>query len=250
MRTVLFALLCAVPLPMDLWCQDEPKPVFEAATIKLDANADGSDSETTPGLLRAQMTLRDYIAYAYGVKESQVRGGPNWVNQTHYDITAKLARVNPQRLAGTEIREALQTLLADRFKLVFHRESKEVGGFALLTAKTGLKLTPVADTGNHRTSATGSLSRQLTATQVDMGGIAAFLERETGSPVSDQTHIPGVFTFTLEWTRDDSRNPTPEQAPLPSVFTALQERLGLRLEARKVPVDVLVIDSAEPPSEN
>jgi uncharacterized protein (TIGR03435 family) len=252
MRSVLCALLCALPLPISVRCQSAavPKPVFEAASIKLDPKADGADSDNTPGLLRAQMTLKRYIAYAYDVKDFQVRGGPNWIDSDHYDITAKLERVDPRRQGGVQIREALQTLLAERFHLTFHHESKEMGGYALMTAKGGFKLTPVADEGNHGTSSKGGGTRQLTATGVDMARVAAFLARETGSPVEDQTHIPGVYTFTLEWARDDFKSSSPEHDPLPSLFTALQEKLGLRLESRKVPVDLLIIESAERPSEN
>ena len=251
MRNVLCAFLCALPMPISVRCQGaSPKPVFAAASIKLDPKADGADSENTPGLLRAQMTLKRYIAYAYDVKDFQVKGGPNWIDLDHYDITAKLERVDPQRPGDIQVREALQTLLAERFELTFHHESKEIGGYALMAAKGGFKLTPIADGDNHGTSSKGGLTRQLTATQVDMGRVAAFLARETGSPVDDQTHIPGVYTFTLEWARDDFKNSSPEQAVLPSLFTALQEKLGLRLEARRVPVDLLIIDSAARPSEN
>ena len=181
---------------------------------------------------------------------SVLKGGPNWIDLDHYDITAKLERVDPQRPGSIQVREALQTLLAERFQLTFHHESKEIGGYALMTAKGGFKLSPIADGGNHGASSKGGLTRQLTATQVDMGRVAAFLARETGSPVEDQTHIPGVYTFTLEWARDDFKNSSSEQAMLPSLFTAIQERLGLRLEERRVPVDLIIIDSAGRPSEN
>ena len=252
MRNVLCVLLCALSMPVSVWCQDAPapKPVFEAASIKLDPKADGADSENTLGLLRAQMTLKRYIAYAYGVKDFQVMGGPNWIDSDHYAIAAKLERVDPRRPGGIQLREALQTLLAERFQLKFHHESKEIGGYALTAAKGGFKLTPVADGGNHGTSSRGGLTRQLTATQVDMERVAAFLARETGSPVQDQTHISGLYTFTLEWARDDLKSSSPEQPALPSLFAAIQEKLGLRLEGRKVPVDLLIIDSAAPPSEN
>jgi uncharacterized protein (TIGR03435 family) len=252
MRNVLCAFLCALPLPISVRCQSAPppKPVFEAASIKLDSQADGEDSENSPGLLRAQMTLKAYIAYAYDVKDFQVRGGPSWIDLDHYAITAKLERVDPRRPGGSQVREALQTLLAERFQLTFHHEPKEMSGYALMTAKGGFKLTPVTDEGNHGTSSKGRLARQLTATQVDMRRIAAFLAGETGSPVEDQTHIPGVYTFTLEWARDDFKSSSPEQVALPSLFAALQEKLGLRLEARRVPMDLLIIDSAERPSEN
>ena len=79
MRNVLCALLCALPMPISVRCQGAPalKPVFDVVSIKLDPKADGADSENTPGLLRAQMTLKRYIAYAYDVKDFQVKGGPN-----------------------------------------------------------------------------------------------------------------------------------------------------------------------------
>jgi len=254
MQNVLYALLCALPLPISVLCQNAPtpRPVFEAASIKLDSKADGADSENTPGLLRAQMTLKRYIAYAYDVKDFQVRGGPNWIDLDHYDITAKLERIDPQRQSGVQIREALQKLLAERFQVTFHHESKEVGGYALTTAKGGLKLTPIADEegGSHGTSSTGGRTRHLTATRVDMARVAAFLARETGSPVEDQTHIPGVYTFTLDWTRDDVESSPSDHDLLPPLFTRLQEKLGLRLEVRRVSVDILMIDSAERPSEN
>ncbi len=82
-----------------------------------------------------------------------------------------------------------------------------------------------------------------------MQRLASFLALETGSPVEDRTHMPGVYTFTLEWARDDLKSSSPERA-LPTLFTALEEKLGLELEARRGPVDLLVADSAERPSEN
>ena len=252
MRDALRVVSCALLLPVALCCQEAPaiKAVFEAASIKLDATADGSDADRSPGLLRAQMTLKRYIAYAYDVKDFQVTGGPNWIDADHYEINARLERVDPQRPDGVQVREALQTLLAERFGLKFHRESKEVGGFALLPAKAGFKLTPVADTGNYGTSSRGRAARSLTATEANMARLAAFLARETGSPVEDQTHISGVYSFTLEWARDDSGDANPERATLPTIFTALREKLGLRLEARRLPVDLLVIESAQRPSDN
>ena len=102
MRNVLCTLLCALPLPISVRGQTAPapKPVFEAASIKLDPKVEGADSENTPGLLRAQMTLKRYIAYAYDVKDFQVMGGPNWIDLDHYEITAKLEQVDPQRPGG------------------------------------------------------------------------------------------------------------------------------------------------------
>jgi uncharacterized protein (TIGR03435 family) len=119
-----------------------------------------------------------------------VKGGLNWVGADHHSITAKLERADPQRPDAVRIREAPQTLLAKRFQLRFHRESREMGEFELMTAKGGFKLTPVADEGNHSVSSKGGLTRQVSATQVDMTRVAAILARETGSPAEDQRRIP------------------------------------------------------------
>ncbi len=245
------------------WSQTLPgKPVFEAASIKLDPKADGSDSENSPGLLRAQMTLRHFIMYAYDVKQFQVIGGPNWLDMEHYDIVAKLekaedplpADATPRQrsMADTaRIRAALQALLAERFRLTFHHESKEMPAYVLTVAKGGFKLTEAPGDGGSSMNSKGSTARNLTATRASMERLAAFLAREVGGPVSDQTQIQGVYSFTLDWTPDDLKPAaSSEQPPLPSIFTAIQERLGLKLEPHKAPVDILVVDSAEKPSEN
>ncbi len=252
--------LCTAPvlllLAPALWAQTPgPQPVFEAASIKLDAKADGSDAEVTPGLLRSQMTLARYIVFAYNVKPYQVSGGPNWMGQEHYQIEAKLqageAPLGP--VANAEaIRAALQSLLAERFQLKFHRESKEMPAYALTVAKSGFKLTPVEGaTGGGTSSHGGGARRTLTATTIDMARFAAFLAREIDSPVADETHIQGAFTFNLEWTPDDLKTVSTDGPPLPSLFTALQEQLGLKLDAHsKTRVETIVVDSAERPTGN
>lgn len=242
----------------------EPKPTFAAASIKLDPKADGADSEPGPGLLRAQMTLARFIAMAYDVKPYQVTGGPDWIDAEHYDILAKLEHAGQEALPpdatprqradanNARIRAALQDLLAERFQLKFHRETKEMPCYALTVAKGGFKLKPLEGGGEHGTNSKGNGARRtLTATGVDMGRLVAFLSRQVDRPVVDLTHIQGFYTFTLEWTPDDLKTgASSDQPALPSLFTALQEKLGLKLDPQKAPIELLTIDSAERPSEN
>jgi uncharacterized protein (TIGR03435 family) len=177
-----------------------------------------------------------------------------------YDIAAKLEEMSDEGLPGKDqprlrelaegdrIRTALQTLLAERFGLKFHRETKTVPGFALLVAKGGFKLTavPGSDGPSMRYN-----DRKLTAKRASMGRVAVFLEDQLNQPVADLTHVEGFFDFGLEWSPDELRGPAPSDSPQgPSIFTALREQLGLKLESQKVPVETLVVDSAERPSEN
>jgi uncharacterized protein (TIGR03435 family) len=142
----------------------------------------------------------------------------------------------------------MQILLVERFNLAVHRETKTSQGFAMVVAKNGLKIQPVEDTGGHRTNASNGSIRLERAT---MPQFADTLTRQLRQPVQDATGLKGVFNFTLTYTPDRGQNANgAEQAGL-SVFTALQEQLGLRLEARKVPVEILVVDHCDRmPTEN
>lgn len=261
MRSVIISLLLISPAAHAQTA--ESKPVFAAASIKLDPTADGSDSEGDPGLLRAQMTLKRFIAMAYDVKPYQVTGGANWTDQEHYDILAKLEKSEetlppdstPRQRAeadDTRKRLALEDLLAERFQLKLHHETKEMPAYALIVAKGGFKLKANPDASEHGMNSKGNgAGRSLTATGADMGRLVAFLARQVGRPVIDSTHIQGFYNFTLDWMPDDLKSAaSPEQPALPSIFTALQEKLGLKLKAQRAPIDLVVIDSAQRPSEN
>lgn len=245
------ALLLLIPTLVP--AQNKEKPAFEAASVKLDRSLDGADVDTSPGLLRAQMTLRRYIAYAYDVRPYQVVGGMPWMDSEHYAIVAKLENPREANPEGPQIRTALQQLLAERFQLKFHHETKELPGYALTVAKGGLKVKEAqAGEGSDISSRGNGTTRKLTATRVDMPGFAAYLSRQLSRPVTDQTHVAGAYTFTLEWTPDELKPiAASDQQQLPSLFTALQEQLGLKLEsAHSAPVDILAVDNAERPSEN
>lgn len=150
-----------------------------------------------------------------------------------FDIDATF----PGNTTPEQLRPMLQALLAERFKLALHKETRQLPTYALTVAKGGPKIHPV-DEGQPKTS--GGVGH-LEATRIGMRKLADLLARQEGVPVTDSTGLTGVFDFTLEWTPDNA-SPSDNGA---SIFTALQEQLGLKLDARKGPVEVLVIDAVE-----
>jgi uncharacterized protein (TIGR03435 family) len=237
--------------------QAAPAPSFEAASVKpsKDGPDSGSGITTTKGRISARnVTLKRCVRGAYGIEEAQVLGGPKWVDEARYDIEARAA--GP---AGDhELMMMLQSLLAERFKLAFHRETRALPGYALVLGKGGLKAKPSEPDADSRTSSRWGI---IEGAGCDMAHLALKLSEALHLPVADFTAVPGEFDFKLEWTADDmqAKPPSggdkpviaaPEGVSGPSIFEALQEQLGLKLESRKVPAEVLVIDSAEKPSEN
>jgi uncharacterized protein (TIGR03435 family) len=234
--------------------QAAPAPTFEVASIKPSKAEPGSISgiNTEKGRISARnVTLRRCIRGAYNVPETQVLGGPKWIDDERYDIDAKAA--GP---AGDhDLMIMLQSLLAERFKLVFHRETRPMSGYALVVGKSGLKAQHSAPGAQSFTHARrGGIDAQAST----MANLAQKLSDALHVPVADFTGAEGAFDFKLEWTPEDgsARPPSPGNKPGtaadagPSIFAALQEQLGLKLESRKVPTEVLVIDRADKASEN
>jgi uncharacterized protein (TIGR03435 family) len=214
------------------------RPAFETASIKLSKTTEGTDSDTSLGYFRGSGTLKGFVRIAYGITNEQIEGGPRWFDEDRYDIEARAE--GPAQ--GPQLREMLQTLLADRFKLEFHLTTKTVSGYAMVPAKGGLKIKEVDSSDSHSTHTTRG---SMTVEAVDLKRFAATLSRVFGAPVDDQTAKSGSFTFTLTWAPESNLPPGPTTNDGVSIFTALQEQLGLKLEARKVPLEVFVIDRAE-----
>ena len=190
------------------------------------------------------MTTKALIQQAFGLKEFQVSGGPSWLVNDNFDFLAKTT--TPVDLAPKVLQPLLQSLLADRFHLKFHRETKELPVYWLVAAKGGPKLTPHTGGGGVSTNSNGNgVSEKMNATNLSMAGFAGFLAAGMDRPVIDHTAIKGEFDLKLEWSPDQATDSTG-----PSVFTALQEQLGLRLESNKGPVEILVVDSIDKPTEN
>jgi uncharacterized protein (TIGR03435 family) len=156
-------------------------------------------------------------------------------------VDAPGAPSGPARTERTRV--ALQALLAERFQLAVHRETKTMPAYVLVVAKSGFKLKETKDDG--RGMDMSANHGKLTFHKVSMESFARNLAGNLNSPVVDMTGIKGVFDLTLEWAQDEA-----EPGSGPSIFSALQEQLGLKLETQKAPVEMLVIDRIEKPSEN
>jgi uncharacterized protein (TIGR03435 family) len=167
------------------------------------------------------------------VREYQVTG-PDWLGSDKFDIVAKF----PQHSGDSQAGPRLQKLLADRFKLAFHRESKEMPVYALVVAKNGPKIKAVEDNGDHNTNNEGG---HMTGKGITMTRFAEFLSRQMDRPVVDLTEMQGVFNVTLDWTPEKAG----DDAVGPTLLTALQQQLGLKLQPQKAPVEVIVVDHAE-----
>jgi len=254
---IVVGLVNAPPSQAQSRSQDAAAPAFEVASVKPNKSGTrGGNLNTEPGRLTiTNLTLRTCIKAAYHLQDYQLTGGPGWPEAEHYDIVAKAE--NPA--GDDQLMLMLQRLLAERFQLAFHRATKEMPGYALTVGKNGTKLHEVELAGNGwmRNHVDG-----LSGQEVSMARLAEVLSGRLGRPVLDQTGIKGVFDLKLAWTPDQSlaRNPgegkesaaveSASDASGVSIFTALQEQLGLKLEARKVPGEILVIDHIERPSEN
>jgi uncharacterized protein (TIGR03435 family) len=213
---------------------------FEAASVKPNHSGSGSSSshETSGQLVATNMSLRDYIRFAFGVRDYQI-SGPDWLASERFDIVAKF----PAHTGDNKMGPRMQKLLAERFKLEVHRETKEFPVYALVVAKNGPKLKQVEDKGSHNTNSTRG---KLTAQQISMARLAEFLARQMDKPVVDMTELKGAYDFTLEWTPDEVADKAgADTAVGPTLLTALQQQLGLRLQPRKAPIELIVVDRAE-----
>jgi uncharacterized protein (TIGR03435 family) len=223
---------------------------FDVATIKLhkgiitfsaDPRVQGRTVNGTA------ITLRDLVTYAYQVRYDQLSGGPPWAGDDHYDVLAKSEGEGV--LEPAQARLMMQALLAERFHLQVHRETKEMAIYALVIAKGGPKIRPSAPdaTGGSMVRASEKGLR-MEASRGTMEQLARQLAGTSGRYVVDRTGLSGPYAFTLEWW-PANRTPPPD-SDVPSMFDAVQEQLGLKLEATKGPVEMLVIDRAEKPAEN
>ncbi len=260
---------------------------FEVASIKPNHSGDRRFFVSwQPGRFNANgMTLKFLITMAYDVKEFQVSGGPSWVNSERYDIDAKepdsiaqeLDKL-PREQRGPLADSMLQSLLAERFQLKLTHGTKELPAYALVVAKNGPKLQEAKplDTQADAPSAPGGhphgpmirMGRgEVSGQGVAASFLASVLSQQLGRTVLDKTGLKGSYDFTLKWTPEQGEGmmmggpgpggggpplggAPPPDASGPSVFTALQEQLGLRLEPTKAPAEVLTIDHVERPSEN
>jgi uncharacterized protein (TIGR03435 family) len=241
------------------------KPEFEVATVKpTDADTGPFGMFTYPGgrLTITQQSLKVIIQEAYGVSPFQVSGGPKWLDEDRYDIVAKppssaeSSKFNPPTIKTPPTKEMLlmlQALLADRFQLKFHRETKDGPAYALVVAAKGPKLTPTKNPDAFRYVGGGvttnpQLPLYFSAENASMEMLASRLSDRFGRPVLDQTGLKGDFDFKFDYERDEPQPGTPNN--FRTLVSAIQDHLGLRLVQTRAPVEILVIDHAEKPSLN
>jgi len=256
------AILLALCPPGAFGQPGAPSPEFEVASIKpAPPQAPGRVSTRMSAdagrLTYTNVSLSDVIAKAYSVPHNQI-SAPAWLDTERFDIAAKI----PAGIAMDRIPQMLQALLADRFKLALHRDKKVLPIYRLVVAKDGPKLQPAESSGGLSMGINPG-SAHVNG-NVSMAWLADYLSVRLARPVLDQTALDGAYAVALDWVPDPTAEPAsmamgqpgvPDgalpAAPGPSLFTALQEQLGLRLVAAKGPVEILVIDHAgKVPTEN
>jgi uncharacterized protein (TIGR03435 family) len=221
---------------------------FDVASVKLtqhrrDANG-YSRSEvriaSPERFVATNASLDELIRWAYEVREYQI-AGPAWIkaDDPNYDIEAKA----PPETLPRQMRLMVQSLLVERFKLELHRVTKTLPVYALVAGKNGPRLEPAsAEAGSGFASMGSNRGVRVTAEKASMERLSHRLSLDLDRPVLDQTGINGLFAITLEWAREGDG---------PSIFTAIQEQLGLKLESSQAPIEILVIDNANKiPTEN
>ena len=234
------------------FAQAADAPAFEVTTIK----PSQPDSTAGPliGISGGRITLTGFtlkllMVYAYWIHPNQVAGSSGWMDSEKFDIVAK-----PEKafLPQDQLRRMLQTMAADRFKLKFHHEQRELPVYVLTVAKGGPRMkarTPGDGGPGFRMVFQGNSLPGRNASIAQM--IFVLQTRVVDRPVIDETGLSGSFDFDLAWSRDAVGDATgPADSDAPDFFTAMQKQLGLSLESRKAPVDVLVIDRAEKPDAN
>ncbi len=261
---------------------------FQVAAIKPSTGAGSSSVSMRPReLIVKNTTLRFLIRMAYQVRDFQITGGPAWMNSDRYDITVKMdvdwIKESREKMLG----QMLQALLKERFKLIVHRETKELPVYSLTVSKYGLRLSPSKGSCTHfewgryaippgkqppdycgavEAGPNLRLNHTLDGVGMSLGGasgLTTVLSRELDRNVNDKTGLTGLFDIHLEWNReatarsmgpqgrvDPGKLPPSTDDESPSIFTAVEDQLGLKLDSYNGPVEILVVDRAGKPSEN
>jgi uncharacterized protein (TIGR03435 family) len=224
---------------------------FEVATVKsANPNAPGAmlnwrDAEHAHSFVAENFSLRQLITAAYGIRDHQLTGGPGWIGSDRFDVVGK-----PEKPVDVKaLQSMLQALLADRFHLTIHRETREMPVYFLVVAKGGAKLRESAPGSVGTGQSAGIGWFKASSNRID--DLAQTLAGLVSRSVIDKTGLTGQYDFRLDYAPDAIAGPDAGNAPeKPSLFTALQEQLGLKLEPGRAPVEMFVVDRAEKPSEN
>jgi len=246
MKNIMLRLLFALTIPLAF----AQTPSFEVASIRVNTSGSTSSSiNPKPGgrYSATNVTVFQLVRSSFGVQDFQIADAPEWFYSLRYDIEAKAddEAVTPDRL-----QLMVQSLLKERFHLSYRRESREGKVLALVVAKNGHKLKPV--TGECVPAPTGgpcgsfrAANGRIEATQATMTQFAARLTRSLAQNVVDKSGLTGMYDLTLVWAPENE-----VQGDAPTVYTAIQEQLGLRLESTRGPVDTFVVERVDKPTDN
>jgi len=235
------------------WAQDASPKLLAYDVVSIKPNTSGSGSMSfrmaSDGFMATNTSLHMLVANAYGFDPDRISGLPKWGSWGHFDVRAKVAESDIdafKKLAFDEREPIFQKAMEERFKIAVHRETKGLPVYDLVIAKGDLKLTAtkMGSAGGSSVMNRGSLKAKGVPVQNLLGFLAGVVHR----PVIDKTGLTGVYDIELKWTPEDAPAGTEETGP--SIFTALQEQLGLQLVASKGMVETLIVDHAEKPSED
>jgi uncharacterized protein (TIGR03435 family) len=243
-------------------------PVFDVASIRIDKSEESARSHiiSSPNdshFRAINVTLKSLLQWAYTIPDTRIVGGPAWLGSTKFDIDAKADPSVDDQMRGLsseagrlQKQKMLQALLADRFQLKLHQETRELPIYALVLAKGGPKFQPSQINGTTVDSRRGEISVKGSDDTIAL--LADALARSLDRVVVNESGIHGRFELDLKWSPDpgaaglgpSGSGASAADPALPSIFTAIQEQLGLKLEPKKGPVSVLVLDRLDLPSEN
>ena len=237
-------------------------PTFDVVSIKPNKTGSGNNSTnfSNNSFSATNISVKMLFEDAYGVKQDLIYGLPGWANSDRFDIQAKIVEPDLELLKNLSLKRAramLQALLLDRFQVKVHTETKMLPVYELVVAKDGPKFKASAPEGSPEDKSPNGVARgsmmvqntDLTSHAIPLASLANMLTDQLHRTVLDKTGLAGQYDLMLKWTADDGTEASPDSS-IPSIFTALQEQLGLKLQSSKGPVDTLVVDHVEMPSEN
>jgi uncharacterized protein (TIGR03435 family) len=247
MRATLAAGLLIVSGPLGAVSQPvEPAPAFEVASVKVSPpssegmRVQANVIQPSPGgVTMLNISLKGIIQWAYRLQTVQV-SGPGWLDSNRYDVIAKTSEAVP----NDRLRQMLQTLLADRFKLAFHRETKEMQAYVVTIGKNGYKMKPSEGEGQMELKPTGK-GLNVLFTHVTLAQLSELASSPLQGVVVDQTGLQGAWDFTLDMSAIAMNRPSDREEAIGMIIQVLNEQLGIKIDQKKVPAEVLVVEHAE-----
>ena len=258
-------LVCLLSLPGLAAAQSPPSPAYDVSSVKPHDPGDPGMSwrVSDDGFSVVNVGFKGLVSGAWGVRADQVTGAPSWTDSLHWDITGKSTELTPEqlkKLTKEQKSQMMQQLLAERFHLKAHLETRTGTVLTLSPAKGGMKLKPMPMTAEEKATGkvadpmlgvTGGAATVMEAKRIPLSMLMANLAGDLRQTMIDKTGLPAdaVYDFTLRWAPDYGSG-TAGDSDAPPLPTALEEQLGIHVEAGRGPVQVLVIDYVEKPTAN